>query len=148
MRYVKSLLQIECLLTLVQTRNAFTRILATTGPDITHLVPPLMANLLVHFEATELIDFMTFIGLLMHRLQVWSILSLVSLNSHSLQRDLFDVLDQLIGPLSAHINGLLAQPVTGTDDQVAHSDTKKSYLALLNNVMASQLHGIFTSECA
>lgn len=29
-----------------------------------------MANLLAHFEPTELIDFMTFIGLLMHRLQV------------------------------------------------------------------------------
>ncbi|EKM58374.1 uncharacterized protein PHACADRAFT_117257 [Phanerochaete carnosa HHB-10118-sp] len=112
------------------TRNAFTRILATTGPNITQLVPPLMANLLTHFEPTELIDFMTFIGLLMHRLQ----------------RDLFDVLDQLIGPLGVHINGLLAQPVTGTDDQVAHSDTRKAYLTLLNNVMTSQLHGIFTSE--
>ena len=29
-----------------------------------------MANLLAHFEPTELIDFMTFIGLLVHRLQV------------------------------------------------------------------------------
>ena len=62
------------------------------------------------------------------------------------QQDLFDVLDQLIGPLSAHINGLLSQPVAGTDDQVMHTDMKKAYLTLLNNVMASQLHGIFTSE--
>lgn len=53
-----------------QTRFAFARILATTGPNVTHLIPPLMANLLAHFEPTELIDFMNFIGLLVHKLQV------------------------------------------------------------------------------
>ncbi|KAI0955836.1 pre-tRNA nuclear export protein [Taiwanofungus camphoratus] len=112
------------------TRFAFARILATTGPNVTHLIPPLMANLLAHFEPSELIDFMNFIGLLIHKLQ----------------GDMFDVLDQLIGPLSAHINNLLLQPVTGTDDEVTHVDTKRAYLALLNNVMSSKLHGIFTSE--
>ena len=65
-----------------------------------------MANLLAHFEPTELIDFMNFIGLSIHKLQ----------------EDMSDVLDELIGPLSAHINGILAQPVTGTDDQVTHVD--------------------------
>jgi len=29
-----------------------------------------MANLLVHFEASELVDFINFIGLLIHKLQV------------------------------------------------------------------------------
>lgn len=29
-----------------------------------------MANLLAHFEPSELVDFMHFIGLLMHKLQV------------------------------------------------------------------------------
>ncbi|KAL6302369.1 ARM repeat-containing protein [Sparassis latifolia] len=112
------------------TRFAFARILATTGPSVTHLIPSLMANLLAHFEPSELIDFMNFISLLMHKLQ----------------QDMFDVLDQLIGPLSAHVNGLLSQQVTGTDDQVVHVDTKKAYLTFLNNVMSSKLHGIFTSE--
>ncbi|OCH95393.1 ARM repeat-containing protein [Obba rivulosa] len=112
------------------TRFAFARILATTGSNITQLIPPLMANLLAHFEPSELVDFMHFIGLLMHKLQ----------------DDMFDVLDQLIGPLSAHIHGLLSQPVTGTDDEVTHVDTKRAYLALLNNVMTSELQGVFTSE--
>ncbi|EMD34072.1 hypothetical protein CERSUDRAFT_117585 [Gelatoporia subvermispora B] len=112
------------------TRFAFARILATTGSNVTHLIPPLMANLLAHFEPSELVDFMHFIGLLMHKLQ----------------DDMFDVLDQLIGPLSAHIHGLLSQPVNGTDDEVTHVDTKRAYLALLNNVMTSDLHGVFTSD--
>jgi len=59
---------------------------------------------------------------------------------------MFDVLDQLIGPLNAHITTLFSQPVTGTDDAVTHLDTKKAYLALLNSIMSSKLHGIFISE--
>ncbi|KDR76202.1 hypothetical protein GALMADRAFT_247461 [Galerina marginata CBS 339.88] len=112
------------------TRFAFARILATAGPTVTHFIPPLMSNLLTHFEPSELVDFMNFIGLLIHKLQ----------------NDMFDVLDQLIGPLSAHITTLLSQPITGTDDQRAHVETKKAYLALLNNIMASKLQGIFISD--
>ena len=59
---------------------------------------------------------------------------------------MYDVLDQLIGPLSTHISALLSQPISGTDDQRAHIETKKAYLALLNNIMASQLQPIFISE--
>ena len=51
-------------------RFAFARILATTGPNVTHLIPPLMTNLLTHFEPTELVDFLNFIGLLLHKLKV------------------------------------------------------------------------------
>lgn len=59
---------------------------------------------------------------------------------------MFDVLDQLIGPLSSHITALLSQSVSGTDDERSHADTKKAYLALLNNIMSAKLHGIFTTE--
>ena len=59
---------------------------------------------------------------------------------------MFDVLDQLIGPLSTHIILLLSQPPIGTDDERSHIDTKKAYLALLNNIMSAKLHGIFTTE--
>lgn len=54
----------------LQTRFAFARIIATTGPNVTHFIPPLMVNLLAHFEPSELVDFMNFIGLLIHKLQV------------------------------------------------------------------------------
>lgn len=59
---------------------------------------------------------------------------------------MFDVLDQLIGPLGAHITTLMSQPISGTDDERAQIDTKKAYLAILNSIMASRLHGIFTSD--
>jgi len=54
----------------LQTRHAFARIIATTGSSVTHLIPPLMVNLLTQFEPSELVDFMNFIGLLIHKLQV------------------------------------------------------------------------------
>lgn len=63
-----------------------------------------------------------------------------------LQKDMFDVLDQLIGPLSAHITAFLSQPVSGTDDERSQIDTKKAYLALLNSIMTAKLDGIFTSD--
>lgn len=56
------------------------------------------------------------------------------------------MLDQLIGPLNLHIKSLLSQPISGTDDERAHIETKKAYLALLNNIMAAKLQGVFTSE--
>ena len=59
---------------------------------------------------------------------------------------MFHVLDELLGPLNAHIAQLLSQPVTGTDDSLAHVDTKRSYLVLLNNVISSDLHDVFISE--
>lgn len=62
------------------------------------------------------------------------------------QRDMFNVLDQLIGPLNAHISGIIVQPVSGTDDELARADTKKAYLALLSQVVSSGLQGIFVSE--
>ncbi|KAF9003929.1 armadillo-type protein [Cyathus striatus] len=112
------------------TRSAFARILATAGPTVTSYIPSLMGNLLAHFEPSELVDFMNFISLLIHKLQ----------------QDMFDVLDQLIGPLSAHITALLSQPVSGTDDHRAHVETKRAYIALLNSIMAAKLQNIFTSE--
>ena len=99
---------------------------------MTYLIPPLMGSLLVSLDATELMDFMNFLGQLVHRLQL----------------ELYDVLDQLIGPLVTHTNGVLSQPVSGTDDQVMQLDTKRAYLTLLNSIMTSRLHGIFTSERA
>lgn len=106
-----------------------------------------MASLLAHFEPSELVDFMNFIGLLVHKLQVGAFHHLMKVVCRtSEQEDMFDVLDQLIGPLSAHINAVMFQAVSGTDDELARADTKKAYLALLNNIMVSKLHPVFISE--
>lgn len=36
---------------------------------MTKYIPPLMASLLAHFDADELVEFIQFIGLLVHKLE-------------------------------------------------------------------------------
>ncbi|KAJ8515674.1 hypothetical protein ONZ45_g6962 [Pleurotus djamor] len=108
------------------SRFAFARILATAGPSVTQFIPPLMANLLNRFEPSELADFMTFIGLLIHKLQASNFHHSCVQNSCAI--------------LAGH------QEVSGTDDFVTRVDTKRAYLTLLNNIMAARLHSIFTSD--
>jgi exportin-T len=104
--------------------------MATMGPSIAHLIPQLMTSMLAHFEPSELVDFMAFIGVLVHKLQ----------------DEMFAMLDELIGPLSQRIVELLAQPVTGTDDQLQHNETKRGYLAFLNSIVGAKLQRVFLSE--
>jgi len=56
------------------------------------------------------------------------------------------VLDELIGPLNVHVTNLMFQPVTGTDDVLTHSESKRAYLTLLNNIVSSKLAGVFLSD--
>jgi hypothetical protein len=92
----------------------------------------LMTSMLAHFEPSELVDFMNFIGVLVHKLQ----------------DSMFDMLDELIGPLSLRIIELLAQPVVGTDDQLQHNETKRGYLGLLNGIVSAKLQRVFLSDRA
>ena len=68
------------------------------------------------------------------------------LNLPVIKLEMFEVVDQLVAPLQARITELLASPVTGTDDKIAHSDTKKAYLTFLNNIVNNKLHMVFLSE--
>lgn len=61
---------------------------------------------------------------------------------------MFQVLDELISPLTAHISQLLAQPTSGTDDALTHGESKKGYLTLLSGIMTAKLQGVFLSERA
>jgi exportin-T len=59
---------------------------------------------------------------------------------------MFQVLDELITPLTSHVSQLLEQPANGTDDALTHGESKKGYLNLLSGIMTSKLQGVFLSE--
>jgi exportin-T len=63
-----------------------------------------------------------------------------------MQNEIFNVLDELISPLSTHIFELLARPVEGTDDRLQHNDTKKAYLDFVTHIMNDRMHAVFVSE--
>lgn len=58
---------------------------------------------------------------------------------------MFDVLDELIGPLTTHISTTLSQPISGSDEQRMHVEIKKAYIGLLTSVMSTKLQGVFIS---
>lgn len=55
-------------------------------------------------------------------------------------------MDQLLGPLSQHITGIMSQEASGTDDKLAQGEIKRAYLTLINNLLSSKLAGIFISD--
>jgi exportin-T len=56
------------------------------------------------------------------------------------------VVDELFTPLSIHVTGIMAQPVTGTDDVLSHGETKRTYATFLTNLMSSKIQGVFLTE--
>ncbi|CAE6379710.1 unnamed protein product [Rhizoctonia solani] len=112
------------------SRFAFARIIASTGSNITQYIPVLMNRLIRQSQPVELVDFLSFL----------------SFTVHKLQNEIFDVLDELISPLSTHIFELLAKPVEGTDDRLQHNDTKKAYLDFVTHIMNDRMHAVFVSE--
>jgi len=112
------------------TRFAFGRIIASTGAATTQYIPTLMGRLLSQFEPPELVEFIMFLGLVVHKLQT----------------EVFDVIDELLTPLNNHISTILAQPIDGTDAKQVHLSTKKAYLEFLGSIMSGPLFTVFISE--
>ncbi|KDQ14828.1 hypothetical protein BOTBODRAFT_32183 [Botryobasidium botryosum FD-172 SS1] len=112
------------------TRFAFGRIIASTGAATTQYIPTLMGRLLSQFEPPELVEFIMFLGLVVHKLQT----------------EVFDVIDELLTPLNNHISTILAQPIDGTDAKQMHLSTKKAYLEFLGSIMSGPLFTVFISE--
>jgi exportin-T len=53
-----------------QSRFAFARIIAAAGPAITKFIPALMVSMITSCKPDELADFINFLGLIVHKLQV------------------------------------------------------------------------------
>jgi exportin-T len=51
-------------------RFAFSQFVNAIGTTVAELVPQFVQKVVTEFEPAELIDFMTFLGLLIHRLKV------------------------------------------------------------------------------
>jgi len=89
-----------------------------------------MSRLIQQFDPSELADFLSFLGLLMHKLQL----------------EMFNVLDELLSPLHDHIFGILTRTPNGVEEKSSQMDTRKAYMAFLNNIIVSKLQGIYTSD--
>jgi exportin-T len=108
-----------------------------------------MSSLLVHFEATEFVEFIGFISHMAHKLQVRFFISISSSPPGlivCLQAQFTTVLEDLFAPLTKHVSSVISKPITGTDDKVARVDTKKAFLAFLSTIMSSNLGSVLVSQ--
>jgi len=80
-------------------------------------------------QPAELVEFIGFLGLVVHKLQL----------------EIYDVLDELVTPLHNHMSNLVAQPIDGTDAKLESVQTKRAYLELLVSVMTGRLFVVFVS---
>ena len=54
----------------MQARFSFSQLVSAIGQSVAELVPQFVSEVATEFEPSELVDFMTFLNLLMHRLKV------------------------------------------------------------------------------
>ncbi|KIR29357.1 exportin-T [Cryptococcus deuterogattii LA55] len=111
-------------------RFAFSQFANAIGTPVAELVPRFVSAVVTEFEPSELVDFLLFLQLLMHRLQ----------------GSTFETMDMLLLPLLSRIFAVLQQPVTGTDEAQVHARLKDAYLAFFTSLMNENLDGIFITD--
>nr|XP_019009359.1 exportin-T [Kwoniella pini CBS 10737]OCF48140.1 exportin-T [Kwoniella pini CBS 10737] len=111
-------------------RFAFAQFVNAIGTTVAELVPRFVSVVVTEYEPSELVDFMLFLGLLMHRLK----------------KNTFETMDMLLLPLLSRIFAILQQPITGTDEAQTHARLKDAYLTFFTALMNANLDGIFITE--
>nr|XP_019043552.1 exportin-T [Kwoniella bestiolae CBS 10118]OCF22482.1 exportin-T [Kwoniella bestiolae CBS 10118] len=111
-------------------RFAFAQFVNAIGSTVAELVPRFVSVVVTEYETSELVDFMLFLGLLMHRLK----------------KNTFETMDMLLLPLLSRIFAILQQPITGTDEAQTHARLKDAYLNFFTALMNANLDGVFITE--
>jgi exportin-T len=111
-------------------RGAFSRMVATTGLVVLPYIPSLLNALLSQVSADELMDFYSFLGLVVNKYKM----------------EVESVVDELLTPLLERTFYFLNQEVTGTDDQVQRQHLVRGYVSFLSGLLGVGLDGVLRSS--
>jgi len=111
------------------------------GENILEKIPHLIGGLLRNSTTNELIDFLPFLGQLIHKFKVYD-----SLKYAKLQPNINNFLDELMLPLLSRIFESLNKPVEGTDDVIEQTRMRSAYLYFILNLLNNRMESIFVSE--
>jgi exportin-T len=111
------------------------------GENILEKIPPLIGGLLRKSTTWELIDFLPFLGQLIHRFKVRS-----CNGQAEIQPGIRNFLDELMLPLLSRIFESLNKAVEGTDDIIEQTSMRKAYLSFILNLFNNGMESIFVSE--
>jgi exportin-T len=111
------------------------------GENILDKIPALIGGLLRKSTTSELIDFLPFLGQLIHKFKVRC-----GIGYTNSKPSIRNFLDELMLPLLSRIFESLNKPVEGTDDIVEQTSMRKAYLAFILNLLNNGMESIFVSE--
>jgi exportin-T len=112
------------------------------------LVGTLIDCLINELTAPEVVDFLPFIGMLVHRYKVGGKPKpppCLQANVCIFQESFAEMLDVLIGPVFDRVYFFLEQPVTGTDDIQQHSELRRAYFNVVLSIANANMHSVFFS---
>lgn len=110
-------------------RGAFSRMVATTGPVVLPYIPSLLNALLSQISAGELMDFLSFLGLVVNKYKT----------------DVQSVIDELLTPLLERTFFFLNQEVAGTDDHLQRQQLIRGYVTFLSTLISVGLEDVLRS---
>ncbi|KAK9766337.1 pre-tRNA nuclear export protein [Basidiobolus ranarum] len=131
----------ECILVLLENMNkyevvresarfAFARLLNCLGSEILPYILPLINNMITECQVTELVDFLPFMGLVVHKFKP----------------SIMNALNDLLLPLLNKVFTFLNQTATGTDEAVLLFDLRKSYLNFIVSILNAEMDDVFITE--
>lgn len=103
---------------------------ARIGEAALPLVAPLIDCLVSHLTAPEMLEFLSFIGMLTHRYKT----------------AFGEMLDMLLAPVLERVYHYLEMPITGTDDIQLHSELRRAYFNLMLSIASAGMSSVFFSE--
>ncbi|KAK9475508.1 armadillo-type protein [Dipodascopsis tothii] len=115
------------------SRFAFARLVAVLDQNIIAEIPLFVSRLLTDSKNSELIDFMAFIGQLIH--------------SFKNRPEIYNMVDELFTPLLNRVFYFLSLSTGGsTDAEIMQTDMKRSYLTFLFSVLNNGMETVLLSE--
>ncbi|KAG5437058.1 hypothetical protein PCANB_001179 [Pneumocystis canis] len=111
-------------------RFSFARLTNILNLEILSKLPRLINGLLLESKTSELTDFLSFLGLLVHRFR----------------SNTYDILNNLFMPLLNRIFQSLSKPTEGTDDIIIQNELRKKYLEFILALLNNDLDSVFLSD--
>ncbi len=101
------------------------------GPSVlSYLKPLISAGMFASDSAKELVEFMNFLGLVIHKFK----------------RSIYDTVNEMFIPLMEKTFFILNQAPSGTDEAQGSIELRKAYLTFMSCLFNSDLDGVLISD--
>ncbi|KAG9233993.1 Exportin-T [Amylocarpus encephaloides] len=113
------------------SRASFSRLMGTLGIAMLPLLPRWIDGLLSHNSSKD---------------EMAMFLKLIDQVVFSFKKDIYSVLDSLLTPLLQRVFAGLAEPITGTDDEIQLAELRREYLTFVQIILNEGLGSVLVSD--